>query len=83
MDTADNVPSMALYLMFFSCLATIMMATWKIFDKIFDFIYSKEHGNIIETHPIEIGFVLWGHCQNLLDDPRKQCILCEIKFTGF
>ena len=23
---------------------------------------------IIETHPREIGFVLWGHCQNLLDD---------------
>ena len=26
---------------------------------------------IIETRPKEIGFVLWGHCQNLLDDPRK------------
>ena len=25
----------------------------------------------IETHPIEIGFVLCGHCQNLLDDPRN------------
>ena len=25
---------------------------------------------IIETGPREIGFVLWGHCQNLLDDPR-------------
>ena len=25
---------------------------------------------VIETHPREIGFVLWGHCQNLLDDPR-------------
>ena len=25
---------------------------------------------IIETGPKEIGFVLWGHCQNLLDDPR-------------
>ena len=21
--------------------------------------------------PREKGFVLWGHCQNLLDDPRK------------
>ena len=27
---------------------------------------------IIETHPREIGFVLWGHCQNLLDDPRMR-----------
>ena len=27
--------------------------------------------NIIETRPREIGFVLWGHCQNLLDDPRR------------
>ena len=26
---------------------------------------------IIETRPREIDFVLWGHCQNLLDDPRK------------
>ena len=25
---------------------------------------------IIETGPREIGFVLLGHCQNLLDDPR-------------
>ena len=27
---------------------------------------------IIETGPREIGFVLWGHCQNLLDDPRRK-----------
>ena len=27
---------------------------------------------VIETRPREIGFVLWGHCQNLLDDPRIQ-----------
>ena len=27
---------------------------------------------ILETRPREIGFVLWDHCQNLLDDPRKQ-----------
>ena len=26
---------------------------------------------IIEIGPREIGFVLWGHCQNLLDDPRN------------
>ena len=25
-----------------------------------------------ETHPREKGFVLWGHCQNILDDPRKR-----------
>ena len=25
---------------------------------------------VIETRPREIGFVLLGHCQNLLDDPR-------------
>ena len=25
---------------------------------------------VIEARPREIGFVLWGHCQNLLDDPR-------------
>ena len=25
---------------------------------------------IIEMRLREIGFVLWGHCQNLLDDPR-------------
>ena len=26
---------------------------------------------IIETRPREIGCILWGHCQNLLDDPRN------------
>ena len=26
---------------------------------------------IIEICPREIGFVLRGHCQNLLDDPRS------------
>ena len=25
---------------------------------------------ITETRLKEIGFVLWGHCQNLLDGPR-------------
>ena len=25
---------------------------------------------IIETRPRVIDFVLWGHCQTLLDDPR-------------
>ena len=25
---------------------------------------------IIDKGPGEIVFVLWGHCQNLLDDPR-------------
>ena len=30
------------------------------------------HVKIIETLPREIGFVLWGHCQNLLDDPRTR-----------
>ena len=29
---------------------------------------------VIETCPREIGFVLWGHCQNLLDDPRISLI---------
>ena len=48
------------------------MATLKIFDMMIQFdIYSKEHVKIIETRPREIGFVLWGHCQNLLDDPRN------------
>ena len=30
---------------------------------------------VIETRPREIGFVLWGHCQNLLDDPRRKIIV--------
>ena len=34
MDTVYSVASMALYLVFFSCLATIVMATWKIFDMV-------------------------------------------------
>ena len=70
MDTAYSGASMALYLVFFSCLATIVMATWKHFDMVIQYsLYSKEHVKIIETRPREIGFVLWDHCQNLLDDP--------------
>ena len=34
---------------------------------------------IIETRPREIDFVLWGHCQNLLDDPRRSKI-CAFRF---
>ena len=37
----------------------------------FNSLYSKEHVKIIETRAREIGFVLLGHCQNLLDDPRR------------
>ena len=70
MDTVYSVASMALYPVFFSCLATIVMATWKIFDMVIRFPYSKEPVRIVETRPTEIGFVLWDHCQNLLDDPR-------------
>ena len=34
---------------------------------------------VIETCPREIGFVLWGHCQNLLDDSRMQLgELCNV-----
>ena len=47
MDIAYSVASMALYLVFFSCLATFVMTR-------------------------EISFVLWGNCQNLLDDPRMR-----------
>ena len=35
-----------------------------------------------ETHPGEKGFVLWGHCQNILDDPRS-FILSRFKNIGF
>ena len=33
---------------------------------------------INETHPREKGFVLRGHCQNILDDPRKVIITAGI-----
>ena len=35
---------------------------------------------IIETRPREKGFVLWGHCQNLLDDPRSMLVKRPVKF---
>ena len=37
---------------------------------------------VIETRPRDIGFVLWGHCQNLLDDPRilKTLVVIKEKF---
>ena len=70
MDTKYNVPSMALYLVFFSYLATISIATRKLFETDDSISYILNNVKIIETHPKEIGFVLWDHCQNLLDDPR-------------
>ena len=75
MVTVYSVASMVLYLVFFSCLATIVMATWIIFDTVIQYsLYSKENVKIIETRPREICFVLWDHCQNYLDDPRTKCI---------
>ena len=37
---------------------------------------------IIETHPREKGFVLWGHCQNILDDPRISNFLITFEFRN-
>ena len=37
MDTTYSAVSMALYLVFFSCLATTAMASWKIFDHMIQF----------------------------------------------
>ena len=36
---------------------------------------------MIETGPREIGFVLRGHCQNLLDDPRTYYPYVLIAYT--
>ena len=30
--------------------------------------------------PREKGFVLWGHCQNLLDDPRRMVFVVNCFF---
>ena len=37
---------------------------------------------VIDTRPREICFVLWGHCQNLLDDPRTLTSLTTADFFG-
>ena len=37
MYTIYSVPPMALYLVFFSCLATIAIATWKLFEQVIKF----------------------------------------------
>ena len=34
---------------------------------------------IIETRPREKGFVLRGHCQNLLDDPRSSTVVTSAR----
>ena len=70
MYTKYSVLSMALYIVFFSCLASISIATWKLFETGDSIYYILNNMKIIETHPKEIGLVLWDHCQNLLDDPR-------------
>ena len=33
---------------------------------------------VIETHPREKGFILLGHCQNILDDPRSTVMISYI-----
>ena len=38
---------------------------------------------IIEIRPREIDFVLWGHCQNLLDGSRTFQILNMILYNLF
>ena len=38
--------------------------------KVSNSLYPKGHVKMNETRPREIGFVLYGHCLNLLDDPR-------------
>ena len=40
---------MGLYLVFFSCLATIAMATWKIFDQVINSLYSKSSQNLVRN----------------------------------
>ena len=62
---------MTLYIVFFSCLATVAIATWERFKLVIQFPIPKLYVKIIETHPRIKGFVLWGHCQSILDDPRK------------
>ena len=37
---------------------------------------------IYETHPRGKGFILWGHCQNILDDPRIYRINDFILFSA-
>ena len=36
---------------------------------------------IIETSPRKRGFVLWGHYQNLLDDPRRSAYFIYFNFS--
>ena len=38
---------------------------------------------VIETRRRVKGFVLWGHCQNLLDDPRIDTISMELSILYF
>ena len=35
----------------------------------------------IEIRSREKGFVLWGHCQNLLDDPRIRHVILDMAIT--
>ena len=37
---------------------------------------------VIETRPREKGFVLLGHCQNLLDGPRSTIKFCTYRLCA-
>ena len=55
-----SVASMALYLVFFSCLATIVMATWEIFDMVIEFpIFKRTREDYLE---ILLLFFIFNIC---------------------
>ena len=56
MDIAYSIPSMVLYHVFFSCLATIAMATWKIFVQVIQFPIGIHTGGVqaLDTVNIDI-----------------------------
>ena len=62
------MPHMAIYLVFNNCDCNVMEHIWT-GDSIPYIINNIV--KIIETRPREKGFVLWGHCQNFLDDHQS------------
>ena len=60
MKIVYNVVAMALYLLIFSCLATISVAVWLIFfpDDVGPYTYRRARENLTESHTMVKDFVL-------------------------
>ena len=55
----------------FTFWSLVAMTVWLIFFHLARSIHVQVHVNLTESHLRVTNLVLWGNCQNFLDDPRR------------